>query len=311
MEHRWILGSDGKTRLSVTVWLPAQEPIGVIQLLHGMRQHMGQYNDFARFLTVQGFAVCGHDQLGHGRTGKAAGHMGYFGESNGPRYLVRDCHMVTRYIQNRFPGRRIFLFGHSMGSFIGRIYITQTDAVAGFLCLGTGGEWSAAPYISLLIHSISVLHGKEEAADFMYHLAFSTHHKKYETTSNHSAWLSRDLASGRAFAEDKLSQYYFTYQALLDFVDVYFAAVSPVCAMRTPKSLPIFIASGGDDLIGSFGHGPIGVYEHYRSAGIRDIHCKLYPGGRHELLNEINREEVYFDLLNWILQHLSGKTPAR
>ena len=305
-----IPSANGQEKLAVTLWQPDTPPRGVVQIVHGMREHMGRYADFASFLASQGFATIGHDQLGHGKTVLNGKPFGYFGEKDGARFLLGDCRNVTHLLQRRFPNLPLFLLGHSMGSFITRIYILRcAKELAGYICMGTGGEEPLAPLGRTLAETLVRMgQGKKEAA-FLSRLVFSPYSRHFPDEDDSNAWLSRDKDAVALYGGDTYTKSLLTNAGFRDLMELQLAATSKAWAQRIDKDLPIFLVAGSQDPVGGYGKGVVQTYERLVLAGVLDVQCKLYEGARHEVLNEINREEVYFDLLRWIQQRI--QTPSK
>jgi alpha-beta hydrolase superfamily lysophospholipase len=271
-----------------------------------MREHMGRYADFAAFLCSQGFVVCGHDHLGHGKTARDREDFGYFGGDKGCQHLLGDIRRVTKLITHDYPDLPIFLLGHSMGSFLGRLYILRPPVkLAGFICMGTGGEVKIAAASRAMLEGMAKLLGDRKTSAFLNRMVISPSmalRGKYG-----SDWLSRDTAVVEAFTEDPLAEPLFTNRAICDLITLQMAATSPQWARRVDPDLPILLLSGDKDPVGQNGRGVVETYERLKLAGLYDVQCNLYEEARHELLGEINKEEVFFDILQWITRHLPAE----
>jgi alpha-beta hydrolase superfamily lysophospholipase len=300
---RTFTGSDGDHAIAMYTWLPQAQPKGIVQIIHGMREHMGRYADFAAFLCSQGFIVCGHDHLGHGKTARDPEDFGYFGGDKGCQYLLGDCKRVTRLITREYPELPIFLLGHSMGSFVGRLVILRPPVkLAGFICMGTGGEVKIAAVSRAMLEVLSKLRGERKASAFLNRLVISP--AMALRGKQDSGWLSRDTAIVEAFESDPFAEPLFTNRAICDLITLQMAATSPQWARRVDPDLPILLLSGDKDPVGQNGRGVVETSERLKLAGCRDVQCNLYEEARHELLGEINKEEVYFDIYQWIDRHL-------
>lgn len=296
--------SNGSHNLTFYAWEPDNSPPkGVIQILHGMREYMGRYDDFASFCVKQGFAVYGHDHIGHGRTaGESKDGYGYFGDKNGEETMLSDCAAASRIIARKNPGVPLFLLGHSMGSFLGRLLVVRLPGLfSGFICMGTGGEQTIAPAARAIFEIVTRVRGGKNTTEVLNRIVVSPSHIRYGGMD----WLSRDINIGKAFSEDPMSKPVFTNRALCDLISLQMAATSKKWAGTVDKSLPILLTSGGSDVIGGNGAGVIQTYERLKLAGCMDVELKLYDNAKHEILNEINKEEVYYDLCFWVSNHLT------
>ncbi len=293
--------SDGNHKLTGYVWSPTNAQIyGVVQIIHGMREHMGRYADFAAFLNAKGYVVYGSDHLGHGESAKESCSYGYISEKNGATYLVNDCHRLTEIIKKQNPDVPIFLLGHSLGSFIGNIYVTHyAKDIAGYICMGTGGENPFAAVGRVIAAGLSRFGYSKKEGKLLDKIAFGNFNSHFEFEASKSAWLSRDYKIAEAFDNDEHTKALFTNGAFCDMLDLQMAATSKKWARCVPKNLPILLVSGTDDPVGDYGKGVTSVYERLKKAGA-NVTCKLYLNARHEILNELNKEEVYFDCYSWM-----------
>lgn len=292
-------------QIAVYLWTPKGEIRGIVQIIHGMREHMGRYRELAAFLCDCGFIVCGHDHMGHGKSRLPDAAFGYFGESDGPRVLVRDCRRVTRFLQQTYPGLPMFLLGHSMGSFLGRLCVLHDPLMyAGFICVGTGGENPMAPAGRALAEFLVRTQGSKEEGRLLDKITFSDFNRRFGGEGSQSAWLSRDRNIVRQYDTDPLIGRYFTNSGFRDLYDIQMAATGKQWARQVDKTLPILLISGGDDPVGDYGRGVLEVYNRLRDAGVADVDINLYEGARHEVLNETNRDDVFADLLLWLKKHL-------
>lgn len=300
-ENFSFLSADGMHQIQCRLWLPQVPPRGVVQIVHGVAEHMGRYEDTARFLAGRGFAVCGEDHLGHGRTA-ADGKYGYFGPENGWSLLVQDIAQLRQRMGQRFPGLPYFLLGHSMGSFLTRTYLIQyPGTVTGAVLSGTGQE---APGLVAMGQALAALlcrlRGPEYVSGLVYSLSLGNYNRPFRPNRTDSDWLSRDEASVDAFLADPLCGFRPTVGMFRDMlVGIRFIG-SPGNAAKMDPATPVLFLSGDRDPVGSMGAGVQRVVKLFRDAGCGDVTVKLYPGARHEILNETNRREVWDDLLRWL-----------
>lgn len=300
-EQQSFLSADGKTRAACYFYLPAAgAPRGVVQISHGMCEYLERYEDFARFLCGEGFAVCGHDHLGHGRTA-APSERGFFAGRDGDLLLPEDLHRMTRMAKERFPELPFFLFGHSMGSFVARRYLVRYgDELDGAVICGTSGSNPAAGAGSRAAGLIAACKGDHYRSRLLNRMTFGSYNRRFPREEGEYAWLSRDREIVRRYASDPLCNFLFTAAGFRDLLALLRGVSGPRWAERVPKELPILLTSGEEDPVGNYGKGVREVESLLRQAGVRDLTVRLYPGARHEILNEINRQEVYADILNWI-----------
>ncbi len=303
-ESPFIFESKTGAKLFSYKWLPEGMPRAVVQIIHGMGEHAGRYRDFARFLTEQGFAVFSHDHRGHGKTGEPGKLNGFFAPQKGWDLVIEDTHEITRHAQGLFPGLPHILIGHSMGSFVARCYAMQWGGeLAGLLLSGTGGaptiveKWTALT----AINSHLLLLGSQSRCDFMYRFSVKIYNKKFQAErSGDYNWLSRDPEIVCSYNEDPMCGFIPCAQFFEDMVEGILRMNNPEEVAKTPKMLPVLFLSGGDDPVGDFGRGVQHAFELFKAAGMKHADLKLYPGARHEIFNEINRDEVYCDALMFI-----------
>ena len=299
------IASSVKNKQLVLHHWDAPSPIGVVQIVHGMREHMGRYSNFAEYLCQHGFSVCGHDQLGHGLTAEQDGSYGYFGAKDGARALVRDAGRVTMSIQRRYPGLPIFLFGHSMGSFVGRLYILQaSDALSGFVCMGTSGLIPAAPYNRVFSEAMARLTGERRTSALLSRIIGMHTARGGPKGVDKFATSGRDEVTASPYSSDRHTRHRFTNRGVCDLFDLLLASNNDSWASSVDPELPVLLVSGGSDPVGNYGRDVVAIFEELKKAKVRDVKCRLYDGARHDLLNEFNREEIYYDLLCWMEDRL-------
>lgn len=294
--------SDGVHNLYGEIYEPADiPPRGIVQVLHGMVDHIGRYAALRDFLTSNGYIFAGHCHLGHGKTAKNREELGFFADKNGADTVVKDVGVVNSYLHGRYPDLPIFLLGHSMGSFIARIYTAKhPDTVAGLIVHGTGGPNSVVGLGKALVSVMSVFLGKKHRSAFMKKLAFLGYNSKFPREEGAGAWLTRDSEIAKSKAKDEYANFTFTLSAYKDLFRFVSRSNSREWFDTYPVSLPTLIVSGEMDPVGGFGKSVRRVYDELSRRGASDISLKLYPDARHELFNETNREEVFSDILAWI-----------
>lgn len=295
--------SSGKATIEALYW-PCDNPRGVVQLCHGMCEHIGRYDEFARFLNDNGFAVVGNNHLGHGAS-LIDGRFGYFGDDGAYNNVVEDLELLRKKAAAMYPGLPYFIFGHSMGSFITRIYIARYGRyLDGAVICGTSGPNPLSGAGQLLAKATIALKGPTYVSHFLERVASTDNLKKIPNARTSSDWLSRDDAKVDEFINDKLCGFTFTCSAYLELARMLENVSEDAWFHSVPKELPMLIISGDADPVGKWGEGVKVVYEKLREAGVSDIALKLYPGARHELLNETNRAEVFDDVLKFFQAHV-------
>lgn len=293
--------SDGRHAVHAVEWLPEGAPRGVVQIVHGVAEYAGRYGHVARFLNEQGFAVCGEDHLGHGYTVND-GKYGYFAPKGGWDFLVRDIRRLRELEGEKFPGVPYVMLGHSMGSFLTRTYLIRyPGTVDGAVLSGTGQE--PAPLVAFgraLSGALCALRGPEYVSGLVYDLSLGAYNKPFQPSRTGADWLSRDEAMVDADLGDPLCTFKPTVSMFRDMMGGLQYIARPANLKKMDPGTPVYFFSGDRDPVGSMGKGVEKVAGMFRRAGCRDVTVRLYPGGRHEMLNEINRGEVMEDLLSWL-----------
>lgn len=289
---------DG-VKLHMRKWIP-ERPQAAVLLIHGMAEHIDRYDDFACFLKANGIAVYGYDQRGHGKTAGHVDGLGYFGTAGWPG-VVEDCHEVVKHIKGEYPDIPLFLMGHSMGSFISRSYMHTYAGVQGLILSGTGADTGFLGRLLLGMVTISEkLRGPKAEAKLISKLTNDELLKQIKPSRTPFDWLSRDEKIVDKYIEDPYCGTVFStsfYRGL--FKTVTFVN-SVRCVSVYPKSMPVFLFSGDRDPVGDYGKGVEKVKELLEVTGQEDVRLRLYKDARHECLNELNKEEVYRDILSWI-----------
>ena len=293
--------SDGSHTVHAMEWLPQGQPRAVVQIVHGVAEYVGRYDHVARFLTERGFLVCGEDHLGHGKT-VDDGKYGYFSPRGGWDLVARDIRRLRELQGEKYPGVPYVMLGHSMGSFLTRTYLIRwPDTVDGAVLSGTGQE--PAPLVALgkaLAGGLCLLRGGDYVSPMINAMSLGAYNKKFAPNRTGADWISRDEAVVDVYLKDPLCTFTPTVAMFRDMMGglQYIADRSNLA--RMDKETPVYFLSGDRDPVGAMGKGVEKVVRMFRKAGCRDVSVKLYPEGRHEMFNELNRDEVMADLLAWL-----------
>lgn len=279
-----------------------QQYKAVLQIAHGMEEHMLRYQEFAVFLAQQGFLVCGNDHTGHGRSIEHWEDRGFFGEETDSwKYLVDDMHQVKEIIQRHYPSLPYFLLGHSMGSFLAREFTAEYPTeLKGVIYMGTSGGHPLLDAGIFLCDEGVRLKGAKARGYAVNRLAFGAFNLKFLPKRTDYDWLSSDKEAVKNFMEDEQCGFVFTYAGYRELFRMLKQVSGPLWAKKIPKDLPILILSGKNDPVGDYGRGIEKVVAWLRDSGCTMVTAKLYEGGRHELLNEVFRNQVYRYLLKWL-----------
>lgn len=275
---------------------------GIVQISHGMAEHILRYEDFAMFLAEQGYLVCGNDHLGHGNTATNDSDLGFFGDECGSwNYLIHDMHYLMEFIKDRYPNIPYFILGHSMGSFLAREFVFRYGSdINGAVFLGTsGGNILIDVAIALSNRGIKIKSTREKGYS-VNKLAFKPFNIKFRPIRTDFDWISSDEKVVDKFVADKKCGFVFTYAGYRDLFELLKCISKEKWAEGIPKKLPILLLSGDNDPVGDYGKGVEKVYERLLNSGCENVVMKLYEGGRHEMLNEKNKNLVYRFILKWL-----------
>lgn len=296
---------EGDT-VKAVVWMPEAKPSGILQICHGMCEYIERYKEFAKFLTDRGFIVCGSNHIGHKGSVSSEDNLGFFAEENGWKYLVEDQHILREKMAKEHPSLPYFLFGHSMGSFITREYITKySDELRGYICCGTAGPQGGAASAGILLSRFfQRTKGLYYRSSLMQSIAFGTYNKRFPKEEGPNAWISKNVENVKNYSVDPFCQFIFTARGFEDLFTLVKRISSKKWAEKVDKNLPIFLIAGAMDPVGKYGKGVKIVAERLKEAGVKDVELKLYEGDRHEILNEEDRYVVYEDIANWIEHHM-------
>lgn len=301
---------DGFNTCYAYSWAPDDGKIrGIIQIVHGMQEHVARYDDFATFLAGKGFLVVGADHIGHGKSVSSDTDLGYMTWDHADIILVRNVHRLKKIVQEQNPGVPIFILGHSMGSLIFRRYITMYGkGIDGALIMSTADKSTVITRLGIIVSTLkSKFISGYSTSKFLDHSSFGRNNAHIESPRTSYDWLTHDEKIVDEYIADPLCGFPFKvngYRALMQLLNY-------ICKKKNlttiPKELPILIVAGTEDPVGDYGKGPTKVYERFKSLNIKDVTLKLYENMRHELLNEIGRKDVYDYILNWIESHMEKK----
>lgn len=300
-----FVSADGKTNIDAVKWIPEDGQYhGILQISHGMVEYIDRYKPFAEYLNQKGYLVVGHSHLGHGASVLTKDDWGYFADKDSADVLIKDMHTLRTMIQCENEGVPYFMLGHSMGSYLLRRYLTvYHDNLRGAIIMGTGCVPDAMSKLGKNLCSfLAKFLGWHHRSKLMQSLAFSGPYKKFDMDGSNpeNNWLTRDTEVVKQYYGEPRCRFLFTlngYHMLMDTV-YYDNQVENV--QKMPAKLPIFIVSGQDDPVGDMGEGIKKVYYLYEQVGLKDITYKLYEKDRHEILNELDKDTVYADILSWM-----------
>ncbi len=294
--------SNGKNDIYVREWLPDDTPVGIVQICHGMAEHIVRYDDFAKFLASKGYVVAGNDYLGHGKSISNDEELGVFGENGGWELIVGDVRKLQERLIERYPRLPVFIFGHSMGSFVARTYIIRYhDGPTGVILSGTGQQAQMMVSAGLTLAKSHVRrNGHAVKSDFINKIAFGSYNNKIKNNKTDWDWLSTDEQVVQNYIDDPYCGFVPTGGFFRDM----FSGIKFISGKRNiervNKDMPVFLIAGTADPVGDYGKGVMKAYQAYLDAGLSDVSLKLYSGARHELVNDFCKDDVYKDVLDWI-----------
>lgn len=285
-----------------------EKPLAIVQLAHGMAEHIERYDAFARKLVANKLFVYGNDHRGHGTTGKLNNSIGYFADEQGFEKVVGDMQLLTSIIEQEYPHIPIFLFGHSMGSFLSRRYIQLFgEKLAGVILCGTGGDPGLMGKIGKMVAAREIKRkGRRTPSPLMNNLTFGSYNKAFRPNRTEFDWLTRDEKEVDQYIADPRCGGVFSCGFFFDLLEGLQTINKVENIKMTPAKLPILFISGTKDPVGNNTKGVVKTYNTYRQTGMNDVSYQFYENARHELLNEINREEVHKDIISWIKKHLKS-----
>lgn len=301
--------SNGKNKLHMVVWKPDQGVKAVLQISHGMTEHIERYDRFAAFLAGKGYLVAGNDHLGHGKSVKSPEEYGYFHAPDGSEAVIKDLHEVTERIKGEYPGVPYFVMGHSMGSFFIRRYLmTYGKEVDGAIIMGTGNpSFLKIRAGKLTVSLLKLLKGETYRSSFVKKMGFWGYNKKFRPLRTENDWLTKDTAVLDSYLLDQSCTFTFTLNGYETLMNTLSFITNPKNIKKLPQKLPVCILSGSDDPVGGNGREVCRVYQIYKKQGLIDLKCRLYPGDRHELINELDYEKIYQDIWKWLEIHRRKK----
>lgn len=299
--------TEGKTQIRGVVWWPEAEPRGIVQVVHGMAEHIMRYEPFALYLNERGFVVCGHDHLGHGKSVRNSEDWGHIPLRDGKDILVGDVGRMRGLVQRRVgDALPYFLFGHSMGSFVVRAYIAECgQGLAGAIICGTG---HIPPAMSLagnrLARIMARTRGERFISKTLGNLSVGAYAKAIEDARTPLDWLSYNTENVDAYIADEQCGFAFSAGGNAALTALTQEVCDPACCSRVPKGLPLLYIAGDGDPVGDMGKGVVTASQMAREAGSCDVTCTIYEHMRHEILNEDDSRLVMNDISNWMKERI-------
>lgn len=309
-EEFWYDSRDEVTKLHAIRWDNGSEKKrAIVQLVHGMAEHAGRYDAFARFLAAKDILVIANDHLGHGMSAREDVPYGYFCRRDPATVAVRDVHRLKKITQEKYPGVPIIILGHSMGSFILRNYMSRYGTgIDGAVIVGTGYQPASLAGLGiLLIRLLSLLQGQKHKAKIVNAAVFGQYNKKFKPQRTGFDWLNSQPEEVDLYLEDSLCGNTFTLNGFQTLFTLVKRACLPETVKKVPKELPVLFVSGADDPVGDYGKDVRKACELLKENGMTDVTCKLYEGARHEILLEKQKEEVWNEIFTFVERVIKTK----
>jgi len=300
---------DNHTKLHAVRWSPdTEKPVAILQIVHGMAEHVDRYEDFASFMVSKGFVVTADDHLGHGKSVPEGGVYGYFCKQDPATVVVRDVHRLKKITQEQYPGIPYYILGHSMGSFILRNYLFRYGkGIDGAVVMGTGMVPKALAGATKLMASAGCLFGKSAVpSEFMNKLGFGSYLKRIPNPRTTNDWLTKEESIVDKYNADPECGFVFTCNGFKTLGELILRLHKKSNLEKMPVTLPVFFVSGKEDPVGDYGEAPKKVYKSFLDEGMQKVEIKLYDDDRHEILNETDKETVYNDVYNWLEKNRNG-----
>ena len=302
--REFTLKPEGDLTLDCREYRPEGDPVGILQVIHGLGEHQGRYVSFARFLAENGFAAYTSDLPGHGPAAAETGSLGRF-PRGGWLQAAEAQHALLERVKGLWPGKPVFLFGHSMGSFLARsCLILWPGGLQGCILCGTGHL--ARPLVaagSAAAEVTAKLRGEGNTSEFLRKMAFGSYNQRIPEAASPNAWICRDEAVVAAYDADPLCGLTPSSGLIREMMRGIRLITDPAKQKRMDPELPVLFISGEEDPVGEYGAGVRRALESFRKAGMKRAELKLYPGDRHELVNEPDRNAVCGDILAWLKAH--------
>lgn len=296
-ENIKIISDQDSLELDCLLIKPNKEIKAIVEIAHGMNEHKERYIDFMKFLAKNGYASFIHDHRGHGKSIKNNNDLGYFYEDNAS-YVVEDLHQINEYLKNKFKDKKIILFGHSMGSMIVRKYISKyAHTIDGLIVCGSPSKNNASKLGLKVVKFLKSIKGERYRSEFVKKLMFGGFDKK---GSEPNSWVCHNKEILKLYNEDELCKYTYTLNGYENIIKLMIDIYNPKIYNRNNLDLPIYFIAGNDDPVIKSKKDFNEAINFLEKIGYHNIDNTLYDDMSHEILNEVNNNLVYDDILNWL-----------
>lgn len=301
-EEFYFTSSCTDTKIHAVEYKPEGEVAAILQISHGMVEFIERYEHFAKFMNENGILVVGNDHLGHGKSVNSKEDYGYFCKENGNGVLIKDLYRLTEITKEKYPNVAYFLLGHSMGSFYARQYLFEYgSSLDGAIIMGTGFQPKILVKLGkLLAKTLAAFKGWRYRSEFVNNMAFGSYNKHFKPARTKMDWLSKDEKNVDDYLADERCTFIFTLNGYYNMFAGIERLYDKTLLNKMPKDLPVFFVSGSEDPVGEFSKGVKRAYRSFKDVGMKNVSIKLYEKGRHEILNDTEKDEVYRDILEFI-----------
>lgn len=312
-EEGTFRSSDGLNDIKYYIRYPEGSPKAVIQIVHGMREFFGRYDELCEHLCSKGFVVCGHDQLGHGDSVKSEEDFGYFADKDGDIAVVSDVGILLGIMKKKYRFLPYILLGHSFGSFVARAYAANNpDKLDGLVLSGTSGQKMPVGIAKKLCSVIAAFKGWRHRSKLVTNIAFGGYNKRFKgKSSTGHEWVTSDPSSLEKYVAEPRCTFVFTLRGYYDMFSIIDYIQSDKWFDDMPKGLPIFIMSGEFDPVSQETKGLYPMMEKLKDKDVSNIEFKIYANDRHEPFTGLNRKEAFSDVEEWTCEVVEGVIEAR
>lgn len=304
-----FISSDGESRIGYYIYTPDTPPTAVLQISHGMCEYAERYENegFVSAMTDAGFVVCANDHVGHGKLARESETLGHFTDY---RVLPDDLHILNGIVRKTYRSLPYVLLGHSMGSFVAREYIVKYSDIDGAIICGTSAGNQPLGLAKGIASFLARVRGEKYVSKALAKLSFSGYNKLFSKENDPDSWLCSDPDVRKRYRADPLCDFTFTVSAYRELFTM-LADISDGWAEKVPQSLPVLLIAGDSDPLGKNGEGIKEVYGRLEDAELCSLKMKLYPGGRHEILNDVMKNTVFADIADWVREVSEGVYACR
>lgn len=294
-----VPSSNGKNMLAGKVYLPKGDIKGYFHIVHGMTEYIERYDKFMRILAENGYITFGYDHLGHGHTVNNDSDLGFIAEREGDDLLSRDVKVFFDAIKSEYGDHPYYLMGHSMGSFVVRMATQKYITPNKLIIMGTSGPNPISALGLILCKIIKVIKGPRHISPLIESMAFGNYNNRFKDEKDNLSWLTNDIEVRKKYSTDKFCTFKFSISAMHDLISLINDCNRKIWFKDVSKKMPILLISGEDDVVGDYGKGIRTCEKKLRENGA-NVTMKLYPGYRHEILNDSSFDMTVSDILEFV-----------